>query len=79
MACISGFSINTIYDKLRILGLSPEFTKSGLNYYNDNTFNMVLKALENAPKEKSFTKFYPIKTIETFYIYESKMNYDNKT
>jgi len=74
ISAITGFSIATIYDKITRLNLSPEITNKGLSYFDEKSFNFIIKALEIAPKEKSFTKFYPIKTTETFYIYESKMN-----
>ena len=74
MASITGFSTWTIYDKITKLKLVPEITKQKVNYYDEVSFNILLKALEHSPKEKSFTKYYPMKTTETFHIYESKMN-----
>jgi len=74
IANITGYSLSCIYDKISRLKLAPEYTKYRLSYYDDNCLNLILKSLENAPKEKQFTKFYPMKTTETFYIYESKMN-----
>lgn len=74
IANITGFSISTIYDKIARLKLAPEITKQRVHYYDEESFNILLKALEHSPKEKSFTKFYPMKTTETFHIYESKMN-----
>lgn len=74
IAAITGFSSVTVYDKIRTLRLSPESTKKGLNYYNENSFRLIIKLFETSQKEKSFTKYYPMKTIETYYIYESKMN-----
>ena len=79
IANITGYSLSSIYFVINKLKLAPEYTKYRLSYYDDNCLNLILKALENAPREKVFTKFYPMKTIETFYIYESKMNYDNPT
>ncbi len=74
ISAITGFSLSTIYEKIIKLKLHPETTKYRVNYYNEKQFSMILMALETSPKEKSFTKFYPIKTTETFHIYESKMN-----
>lgn len=74
IAAVTGFSLVTVYSKIRILKLSPESTKKGLNYYNEKSFNLIIKSLEMVQKEKYITKYYPMKTIETYYIYESKMN-----
>lgn len=74
ISAITGFSLWTIYDKIAKLKLAPENTKQRVQYYDEKSFNILLKALKHSPKEKSFTKFYPMKTTETFYIYESKMN-----
>jgi len=74
IAAITGFSSVTVYDKIRTLKLSPESTKKGLNYYNERSFNLIIKSLEMIQKGKYIVKYYPVKTIETFYIYESKMN-----
>jgi len=74
IAAITGFSISTIYEKIAKLKLAPEITKQRVNYYNERGLKMIIVALKTAQKEKSFTKYYPMKTIETFYIYESKIN-----
>jgi len=74
IAAITGVSVNTVYNRLLRLSLSPEYTRYNINYYSENTFNLVVKSLDVTRKEKTFIKYYPIKTTETFYIYESKMN-----
>lgn len=74
IAAITGFSITTIYDKINSLKLHPVKTNRKLNYYDEKAFDLIFKLLQTAPKEKSFTKYYPIKIEETFYIYESKIN-----
>ena len=77
IANITGYSLSCIYFVINKLKLAPEYTRYRVSHYDDDCLNLIIKSLENAPREKVFTKFYPIKTIETFYIYESKMNYDN--
>ena len=57
-----GISISSFYrlvDKKRI---RPYQIIKGVNFYHKRQF------------VKEIIKYYPIKTIETFYIYESKIN-----
>lgn len=75
IAAITGYSISTVYEKIKSLQIAPKITIQRINYYDDEAFKLICVALETAQKEKSFTKYYPMKTTETFYIYESKMNF----
>ena len=74
IVAITGFSLSTVYEKIKSLKIAPEITRYRINFYDDESFKLICVALETAPKEKSFTKYYPMKTTETFYIYESKLN-----
>lgn len=74
IAAITGFSLSTVYEKIKSLQIAPEITMQRINFYDDEAFKLICVALETTPKEKSFTKYYPMKTTETFYIYESKLN-----
>jgi hypothetical protein len=74
IAAITGFALTTIYEKIKVLKISPEITRLRLNYYNDVDFTLICVALSTAQKEKQITMYYPMKTTETFHIYQSKLN-----
>jgi hypothetical protein len=62
MEKILKIELSTFYKKCCIENIKPIKTKKNLNYYIITQF------------EKQIVKYYPIKTQEVFYIYESKMN-----
>lgn len=74
MAKITGFSVDTIYRNIKELNIVSKVKKNRLFYYNNLSFELICVALSTAKKEKSFTKYYPVKSHEVFYIYESKLN-----
>ena len=65
MAKILNIELNTFYKKCSILKIKPIKTEKNINFYIMRQF------------EKQIIKFYPVKMIETFYIYESKLNNSN--
>ena len=70
MASITGYNVFMIIENLKNLQLSPEITKFGVNHYSEKSFRVVFDYIE----ENTFVKYYPMKTTETFFIYESKLN-----
>ena len=55
-------SLSAFYSRIYRSGILPVKVIKGVNYYYLSQF------------EKVVEKYYPMKTTETFYIYESKMN-----
>ena len=62
MAKILKIELSTFYKKCCIEKIIPIKKERLTNFYIKEQF------------EKEIEKYYPMKTIETFYIYESKMN-----
>jgi hypothetical protein len=64
--------VKTVYEHVRKLKIKPyKRTFKGMEFNNEQyqiIKNSILKTTE-------VIKYYPIKTTETYYIYESKMNY----
>lgn len=63
---------NVVYKAVNRLEIKSQFICNKKNYYSKTQ----LEAIKNniiVDVEK--IKFYPLKTTETFYIYESRMNY----
>jgi len=58
-----GISIKGVYTRIYTKKIKPKKQKGKVNLYDLNCFTMPVP-----------DKYYLIKTIETFYIYESKMN-----
>ncbi len=56
---------STIYSQIARIKLKPVKVVGKLNYFAKSQFDK---------KVETVVVYYPIKTIETFYIYESKMN-----
>ena len=72
MSDITGYSITTITEKIKILGIKPNDHRKRTYFYSDLDFKKIVFALQI--NQKQITKYYPIKTTETFFIYESKIN-----
>ena len=62
MAKILKIELSTFYKRCCSEKIRPIKTEKNINFYIIGQF------------EKETQKFYPLKTIETFYIYESKLN-----
>ncbi|HAT76244.1 MAG TPA: hypothetical protein DCS19_05220 [Flavobacterium sp.] len=71
MSDITGYSIAAINYKISLLDIKPNRVFKGISYYSDADFKKISVALE---VQKKAPIYYPIKTTEIFYIYESKMN-----
>lgn len=76
ICAIIGFAESTIRERIKSIGFNPEFKRNGINYYNTKIIDLIIKSIEIRKETKPIQLYYPIKTIETFYIYESKMNYE---
>ena len=59
---------DTLTKRLKLLRMNPKKVIKGVNYYSPRQIQALKKN-----KENDF-KFYPLKSIETFHIYESKIN-----
>ena len=68
---ILGISLKSTRNKISVLGIKKTRTFNRNSFY---TIEQVLEMKNKDVKSKAIIKYYPLKTIETFYIYESKMN-----
>lgn len=68
---ILGISLKSTKNKISILGIKKHRTINRNSFY---TLEQVLEIKNKTTRVKETIKYYPLKTIETFYIYESKMN-----
>ena len=64
-------SVETVYKHIHLRKVMPSKIVSGVSFYN-KWRELVIK--KSVSKIIEVVKYYPIKTTETFYIYESKMN-----
>jgi predicted DNA-binding protein YlxM (UPF0122 family) len=65
-----GISIKSVYNKIATLRIKSVKYENGRSLYNyDHILQM--KCNQRTP---DIEKFYPLKTTEIFYIYESKLN-----
>ena len=64
-------SKKVIYNHIHNIGLLPSKCLGGINYYGYWRVEIIRKSVL---KENNQIKYYPLKTTETFHIYESKMN-----
>lgn len=67
-------TVNTIYKAVYELQMEKDAVINKKNYYTALQVNTIKHHISLRPEN---IKFYPIKTIETFYIYESKINNKN--
>jgi len=63
IAKILNTSVSEIFRIRENLSISPSFKKGNSQFYRVEQFQL-----------EGIFKYYPMKTTETFYIYESKMN-----
>ena len=70
----------SIKDIVNILGIASSTARKKLEFFKEKPVKKIGKQLFyrvqvlELLKPKQFIKYYPLKTTETFYIYESKLN-----
>lgn len=67
---IAGVSTSKIYHKIRDIGINYVGFIDYKRVYSVNQLSIILDAINS----NEIIRYYPMKTTETFYIYESKMN-----
>lgn len=64
-------SVSQIYNTVHQLKIQPDKCIKRINHYNTENLFKIKEWLARIPEN---IKYYPLKTTETFYIYESKIN-----
>lgn len=64
-------TVNVVYNAIHKLGIIRFMCKNRINYYNKNQVDSISDLVKLSSK---IVKYYPLKTTETFYVYESKIN-----
>ena len=72
IAKIAGVSPLTVYNKIAALKLKSVGIKNYSRVYSTSQAALILDNI----KHYEIIRYYPLKTTETFYIYESKLNKD---
>ncbi len=70
LASIMNRNATTIHEHIKKLGIKPFKRKNRFMMYDDS----VIDLLNNSINKREITKYYPMKTTETFWIFQSKMN-----
>jgi len=70
IANIMNRSKDTVHRHIRMLDLKPFKKKNRFLMYEEK----VIDILEKSINKREVVRYYPMRTTETFYIYESKLN-----